>query len=107
LDLTILFESILRKFAVKNKVIDIREEVPIINLANLLFESRKISSHNLMSIKRFMECRNRIVHGLYKPEKQELREYVNFVSHFIKRVSPEIRKKIRKESETSILRYLT
>lgn len=94
--LTILFETILRKFAIKNKAIDIREELPIIDLVNLLFESGKLSSDNLMSIKRFMEHRNRIIHDLYKPEKQELQEYINFVSHFISRVSPEIRKKFER-----------
>lgn len=105
--LNILFDIILRKFAIKNKVIEIQEEVPIMNLANLLFESRKISRDNLMSIKRFQECRNRIIHYFYRPEKQELQEYINFVSHFIDRVSPKIRKKPRKKPKAASLFYLT
>ena len=105
--LTILFENILRKFAIKKRVIDIHKEVPIIDLANLLFESGKVSRDNLVSIKRFLEYRNRIIHYTFKPEKQDLKEYINFVSYFIDRVSPEIRKKTRKKSRTVSLEYLT
>ena len=83
--LSILLENVLRKFAIKNKVVDIHRKISIMQLISLLLENGKISKNNFASIIKFLKYRDKIIHESYKIDEQTLREYINFVSYFIKR----------------------
>lgn len=84
--LSVLLENALREFAIKKKAIEIHEEVPTMKLVSLLGEKGIISKSNLISIKILTDYRNRIIHKSYRPDKQKVREMLDFVSYFAKRV---------------------
>lgn len=101
--LSTLFENILRKFAIKNRVISIHEQVPIMDLTYLLLDKERISKDNFAAIKRYVEYRNKVIHESYRLDKQIVQEYISFVSYFIKKVSPKILTRPKKTSKTATL----
>ena len=93
--LNILLENILRLYAIENKIIKIKEEIPTKKLAHLLLTKKKISEANYNSINQLIKDRNSVVHKLHRLEKEVIREYIDFVSFFIKRIAPKVRIKRR------------
>lgn len=84
--LSVLLENVLREFAIKKRAIGIGERMPTMKLASLLRGRGIISKSNFISVERVTDLRNRVIHESYRPDKQALREMLDFVSYFAKRV---------------------
>jgi len=91
--LNILLENILRLYAIENKIINIKKEMHTNNVAYLLLNKKKISEANYNSIIQLVKTRQNVVHDRYSLEKEVIREYIDFVSFFIKKIVPKVRVK--------------
>jgi uncharacterized protein YutE (UPF0331/DUF86 family) len=83
--LSILLENVLRELAIKAKVLGVHEKMPTVQLILLIHQRGIISKSNYASLRRFFDYRNRILHECYRPTKQTLQEYIQFVSFFAKK----------------------